>query len=197
MRGGQAAIVPQTVNITDELLVGGLATLMLRLWFERDEKGRRRVPFLFHRLRIRISDSLHPMNGNKSVFRIECEYANGAGRWVVYRQLRDFISLHTHYTISNAYNRNVEVMPEFPTTSQSFGFWLMLGFPFFLYNIIYFAGLPYFKFLKKESQENRDGEVAHADFARMQREALENYLIGLIRAVVRPPHIPYFHISFL
>lgn len=115
---GQTAINPQSVNIADELMVGGLSTMMLRLWFERDEKDRRRIPFLFHRLRIRISDSLHPMQGNKSVFRIECEYANGAARWVVYRQLRDFISLHTHYTISNAYNRNVEAMPEFPRTSK-------------------------------------------------------------------------------
>lgn len=117
MRGGQAAITPQNVNITDELMVGGLSALMLRLWFERDEKDHRRVPILFHRLRIRISDSLHPMHGHKSVFRIECEYANGAARWVIYRQLRDFISLHTHYTFSNAYNRNIEVMPEFPRTS--------------------------------------------------------------------------------
>ena len=45
-------------------------------------------------------------------------------------------------------------------------------------------GLPYFKFLKRESHENRHDEVGHADFARMQREALENYLIDLIRAVV-------------
>jgi phospholipase D1/2 len=117
MPGGQAAITPQNVNITDELMVGGLSTLMLRLWFERDEKDHRRVPILFHRLRIRISDSLHPMHAHKSVFRIECEYGNGAARWVIYRQLRDFISLHTHYTFSNAYNRNIEVMPEFPRTS--------------------------------------------------------------------------------
>jgi phospholipase D1/2 len=115
--GGQAAITPQNVNITDELMVGGLSTMMLRLWFERDEKDRRRIPILFHRLRIRISDSLHPMHGHKSVFRIECEYANGAARWVIYRQLRDFISLHTHYTFSNAYNRNIDSMPEFPRTS--------------------------------------------------------------------------------
>src|SRR5258705_322772 len=47
-----------------------------------------------------------------------------------------------------------------------------------------YLGLPYFKFLKKESQDHRDGEVAQADFARMQREVLENYLINLIRAVV-------------
>ena len=43
-------------------------------------------------------------------------------------------------------------------------------------------GIPYLKFLKKESY---DGEVGQAEFARMQREALENYLIGVIRAVVR------------
>jgi phospholipase D1/2 len=57
------------------------------------------------------------------------------------------------------------------------------------------SGLPYFKFLKKESQEHKDGEVAHTDFARMQREALENYLIGLIRAVVKPHIALHVHPS--
>ncbi|KAI0263930.1 phospholipase D [Gloeopeniophorella convolvens] len=158
-----SVVTPGGVNITDELIVGGLSTLMLRLWFERDERGRRRVPVLLHRLRIRISDSLHPLHGSQSVFRIECEYANGAMRWVIYRQLRDFLSLHAHYAVSNAYNRNVENLPEFPRTS-----------------------IPYLKFLKKESRE-RGGEVGRADFARLQREALENYLIGLIRAVMFHP----------
>lgn len=115
---GPSAVTSHTVNITDELITGGLSTLMLRLWFERDEKDQRRVPILFHRLRIRVSDSLHPLQGHKAVFRIECEYANGASRWVVYRQLRDFLSLHTHYAVSNAYNRNVEDLPEFPRTSR-------------------------------------------------------------------------------
>ena len=109
---------PQSINITDELIAGGLATLMLKLWFERDEKGHRRVPILLHRLRIRISDSLHPLDGNKAVFRIECEYANGAARWVIYRQLREFLSLHTHYAFSNAYHWNVGALPEFPKTSK-------------------------------------------------------------------------------
>ena len=107
-------VVSASVNITDELITGGLSTLMLRLWFERDDKGHRRVPILFHRLRIRVSDSLHPLHGNKAVFRIECEYANGAARWVVYRQLREFISLHAHYTITNAYSRTLDTMPDFP-----------------------------------------------------------------------------------
>ena len=113
-----SAVTTGDVNITDELLVGGLSALMLRLWFERDERGRRRVPILLHRLRIRISDSLHPLGGAQSVFRIECEYANGAMRWVIYRQLRDFLSLHAHYAVSNAYNRNIEKLPEFPRTSK-------------------------------------------------------------------------------
>lgn len=47
-----------------------------------------------------------------------------------------------------------------------------------------FAGLPYFKFLKKEGKE-KGNDVGQADFARMQREALENYLLDLIRSVVR------------
>lgn len=114
---GPSVITSHAVNITDELITGGLSTLMLKLWFERDEKDHRRVPILLHRLRIRVSDSLHPLHGHKSVFRIECEYANGAAKWVVYRQLIDFLSLHAHYKVSNVYNRNVDNMPEFPKTS--------------------------------------------------------------------------------
>ncbi|KAG1884901.1 phospholipase D [Suillus subluteus] len=165
IRAGQpvphSVVTSNEVNITDELITGGLSTLMLRLWFERDERGHRRIPILLHRLRIRISDSLHPMQSHKAVFRIECEYANGAVRWVVYRQLRDFFSLHAHYTVSNAFRTRKDVLPEFPRTS-----------------------LPYFKFLKKESSGRH---VKQTDFARLQREALEEYLIKLIRAVMFHP----------
>ena len=114
----RSVVVSNQVDITDELVVGGLSTLMLRLWFERDEKGHRRVPVFLDHLRIRVSDSLHPMHRSKAVFRIECEYANGAARLVVYKQLRDFISLHTHYTVSNIHHRNVDNLPEFPRTSM-------------------------------------------------------------------------------
>ncbi|KAH0831900.1 phospholipase D [Lanmaoa asiatica] len=155
------AVAPPEVNIIDELITGGLSNLMLGLWFERDDKGHRRVPVLLHRLRIRISDSLHPLHAHKAVFRIECEYANGAARWVIYRQLRDFISLHTHYTISNAFSSHKEKLPEFPRTS-----------------------LPYFNFLKMGSGGT---QIRQAEFALSQREALENYLIKLIRAVMFHP----------
>ncbi|KAG2151353.1 phospholipase D [Suillus clintonianus] len=156
-----SVVTSHEVNITDELITGGLSTLMLHLWFEHDEKGHRRIPVLLHRLRIRISDSLHPMQAHKAVFRIECEYANGAVRWVVYRQLRDFISMHTHYAVANAFSSQKDALPEFPRTS-----------------------LPYFKFLKKESGGRH---VKQTDFARLQREALEDYLIKLIRAVMFHP----------
>ena len=175
--GGSSALAQHGVNITDELITGRLAALMLKLWFERDEKGHRRVPILLHRLRIRISDSLHPLDGNKAVFRIECEYANGAARWVIYRQLREFVSLHTHYTFSNAYNRNVAALPEFPRTSER------AVLSSVVIEFTCFIGLPYLKFLKKEGRE-KGKKVGHAEFARMQREVLENYLVGLIRAVV-------------
>ncbi|KAF8550810.1 phospholipase D [Imleria badia] len=155
------AVTPPEVNITDELITGGLSNLMLGLWFERDDKGHRRVPVLLHRLRIRISDSLHPTHAHKAVFRIECEYANGAARWVIYRQLRDFISLHTHYAISNAFSSHKDKLPEFPRTT-----------------------LPYLNFLKMGSGGT---QTRQADFASSQREALEKYLIKLIRAVMFHP----------
>jgi phospholipase D1/2 len=143
---GPSVIASHTVNITDELITGGLSTLMLRLWLERDEKGRRRVPVLLHRLRIRVSDSIHPLQQQQSVFRIECEYANGAARWVIYRELRDFVSLHAHYTVSNVYNRIREKLPEFPLTSTR----LIL----FLYSLSHLS-FPYRLTVFKVSQERR------------------------------------------
>ncbi|KAG9102619.1 Phospholipase D1 [Ceratobasidium sp. 370] len=149
------------VTVTDELLMGGLGVLLLQMFFERDDQGRRRVPILLHHLKIRVSDSINPLNGRHAVFRIECEYANGAARWVIYRQLRDFISLHGHYRVASVYlTRDQVLLPEFPKTS-----------------------LPYFKFLKKEGRE-KGTEVHRTDFAKLQREALENYLIGMIKAVM-------------
>ncbi|KAF8509648.1 phospholipase D [Hysterangium stoloniferum] len=159
-----SSVAGKAVNITDELIAGGLSSLILRMWFERDENGARRIPVLLHRLRIRVSDSLHPLHGTKTVFRIECEYANGAARWVVYRQLRDLISLHAHYRVSNVYNRNVDALPEFPRTS-----------------------LPYFNFLKKQNRESGRAEPGRSEFAQLQRQAIENYLIGLVRAVMFHP----------
>ncbi|KAK2465203.1 hypothetical protein APHAL10511_002557 [Amanita phalloides] len=160
-RGPSAATLASqktSINITDELIGSGLSTLMLGLWFQRDEKGRRRIPVLLHRLRIHISDSVNPMHIHESAFRIECEYANGAARWVIYRELRDFLHLHAHYALSNVYNRNVDNLPDFPRSSIQW------------------------KILKKD-----DTQATRAEFARKQRHALENYLLHLMRAVMFLP----------
>lgn len=63
--------VAANVTVTDELLVGGLGVLLLQMFFERDDQDRRRVPILLHHLKIRVSDSINPLNGRHAVFRIE------------------------------------------------------------------------------------------------------------------------------
>lgn len=146
------------VVITDELTFSGLSILMLRMWLERDERDERRVPILLHRLKIRVSDSVNPLNNNAAVFRIECEYANNAAQWVIYRQLRDFNSLHTHYKVTNFYTRSMD-LPDFPRAK---------------------LGRQNLHRLKKA----KGRELGKKEFAKMRREELENYLAGMIKAVV-------------
>jgi len=148
----------RAVDITDELIFSGLTGLMLNMWLERDERDERRVPLLLHRLRIRVSDSVNPLNNNSAVFRIECEYANSAAQWVIYRQLRDFNSLHTHYKVTNFYTRNMD-LPDFPRAK---------------------LGRQNLHRLKRE----KGRELGKREFAKMRREELENYLAGMIKAVV-------------
>lgn len=54
------------------------------------------------------------------------------------------------------------------------------------------SGIPLFNILKKEARE-KGGPAGRAEFARQQRESLENYLIGLVKAVVRifPSLLPF------
>lgn len=64
---------------------------------------------------------------NHPVFRIECSYADGAVKWVLYRNLRDFLALHAHYKTAGIArvagrsrwnnNRDKVDLPEFPRSS--------------------------------------------------------------------------------
>lgn len=107
---------------------------------------------------LRITDSVYPFHDKHAIFRIELEYGDSAVKWVIYRELKDFVNLHAHYRVANL-RQGIDKFPAFPKTS-----------------------LPYLNWLKSEGR----GNVGKADFARMQREALENYLLKLIRATVRP-----------
>jgi phospholipase D1/2 len=86
---------------------------------------------------------------------------------VIYRELRDFLSLHAHYKAANfgtsvgglRGNRKVDI-PEFPKIS-----------------------IPYLKSLR--GNQGKEKNISKADFAQASRDALQTYLVELIRAVVR------------
>ena len=146
---------------------------------DRDDKGDKRIPVLMnylsafrfspklarsprfahdrpHCAELKVTDSIYPLHDKHAVFRIELEYGDGAVKWVIYRELKDFVNLHAHYRVANL-RQGIEKFPAFPKTS-----------------------LPYLNWLKNEGK----GHVKRAEFARLQREALENYLLKLIRATV-------------
>ena len=102
-----------------ELSAGAPAALMLASMFQRDERNQKRVPVLLEQLRIqivesevdqsKISDKILKESDEDRIlrhliFKIECEYGNGANRmkWVIKRSLGDFSRLHLKYKA--AYN---------------------------------------------------------------------------------------------
>lgn len=165
---------------------------------DRDERGDHRIPILMNylsellisirtrttisrlrwneRTELRITDSVYPFHDRHAIFRIELEYGDGAVKWVIYRELKDFVNLHAHYRVANL-RLGVDKFPAFPKTS-----------------------LPYLNWLRSDgkgekgegekSQERKAKEVGKAEFARGQREALETYLLKLIRATVSSSSFP-------
>lgn len=153
------------LDLAKELQTGILPVFLLKMAVERDESKHRRIPVLLNHLRLRVTDSVNPMHNTHAVFRIELEYGDGLVKWVIYRELRDFINLHTHYRaaalrgyLGRSIGKDSEGdvgLPSFPKMS-----------------------LPYF------NQLQRQGKVSRAEFARAQRDALENYIIELIRCTM-------------
>ncbi|MBW0478538.1 hypothetical protein O181_018253 [Austropuccinia psidii MF-1] len=140
---------------------GILPVIMLKMSMDRDEHGQHRIPVLMNLIKLKISDSIHPFQATHTVFRIELEYGDNLLKWVIHRELRDFVNLHAAYKASNIVSRtaNDVTLPAFPKTS-----------------------LPYYNLLKREGKtENK------ADFALLQREGLQDYLIKLIKATMFLP----------
>lgn len=115
---------------------------------------------LLNYLKLRITDSVYPFHQSHAIFRIELEYGDGLLKWVIYREIRDFVNLHTHYRVANV-THSLENFPAFPKVS-----------------------IPYFNVLRRERKEEGGAIPSKAEFAKMQREALESYLLQLVRAVV-------------
>ncbi|BGP39024.1 Phospholipase D1 [Rhodotorula kratochvilovae] len=144
-------------ELVAELATGALPLVLVKMaTMDRDEKGDKRIPILMNYLKLRITDSVYPFHDKHAIFRIELEYGDSAVKWVIYRELKDFVNLHAHYRVANL-RQGIDKFPAFPKTS-----------------------LPYLNWLKSEGR----GNVGKAEFARMQREALENYLLKLIRATM-------------
>lgn len=157
------AELDKTLNgseLINDLSLGLISVMMLKMAFDRDEHDQRRIPVLLNYLKLRITDSVYPFHQSHAIFRIELEYGDGLLKWVIYRELRDFVNLHTHYRVANV-THSLDHFPPFPKVS-----------------------IPYFNILRKESKEKGRRAPSKAEFARMQREGLENYLLQLVRAVV-------------
>jgi phospholipase D1/2 len=176
--------------VTNEMLAGALPVMILKTWLDRDEYGHRAVPVLLGNLRFRIGDSVGLRGGGnrshsgREMIKIECEYGDGAIKWILYRELRDFLLLHAHYKAANVgtrvtglrSSRRVE-LPEFPRNS-----------------------LPYWARDKADKGGDRTDEERPPRDGRLQastqsekhigpasRAALQQYLIDLIRAVLFRP----------
>ncbi|PLW32818.1 hypothetical protein PCANC_18836 [Puccinia coronata f. sp. avenae] len=148
-------------ELTAHLSSGLLAIIMLKMAMDRDEHGQHRIPILMNYLKLKISDSIHPFHATHAVFKIELEYGDGLLNWVIYRELRDFVNLHAAYKASNIVSRNSNdvTLPNFPRTS-----------------------LPYYNLLKREGKAE-----GKAEFARLQRAGLQEYLLKLTKATMFVP----------
>lgn len=188
-----ASSTPAEIPITSELLAGQLPVMIMKTWLDRDEHGRRAVPILLGNLHFRVGDSagigsqVEQSSSGKEVFRIECQYGDGAVKWVIYRELRDFLSLHAHYKADNLGTRvshfggvrRVEI-PEFPRSSIPYLGRVRLG-----NKEAKVLGLDNSEDEKQEEQSKKG--KSRQEQSRQSRIALQQYLVDLIRAVMFRP----------
>ncbi|WFD41697.1 phospholipase D [Malassezia psittaci] len=64
---------------------------------DRDEKNRPRIPILLQQVRAVITDTVQTGNSGHTLYRIEVTYGNEMLQWVIYREVRDFVALHTYF----------------------------------------------------------------------------------------------------
>lgn len=86
-------------NLETEMELGTLPVAMLKMHFDRDDKIRR-VYVLLQNLSMEIKTSIRSITGS-TMYKIELDYGGGLFKWVVYRDLRDFLALHTYFRTMN------------------------------------------------------------------------------------------------
>ncbi|CAO1614671.1 unnamed protein product [Jaminaea pallidilutea] len=162
------------LDMTAELQSGILPVVLLKMALERDEAGQRRVPVLLNHLRLQVTDSVNPMNNTQTVFRIELSYAGDVMKWVIYRSMSDFVTLHAHYRAAALRGYVGRAVGESGTADGE------VGLPRFPKN-----SLPYLRQL--QSQGRMRGEDGRRMFARFQRDSIEDYIVALTKRVMFRP----------
>ncbi|KAJ1930057.1 hypothetical protein FBU59_006992, partial [Linderina macrospora] len=134
-------------------------------YFMRDEHGHRAPPVIFDAISLAVTVSgttLDSEDQHHFVVRIELQY--GDIKWVIYRRLQDFITLHTMLTLRKFQGR-VHKLPTFP---QQFSY-----------------AIEKAKSFTPGHQRGDRMNQATAD----RKQALENYLIKVLRAMnMRPAY---------
>ncbi|KAI9506350.1 hypothetical protein BX070DRAFT_219775 [Coemansia spiralis] len=136
-------------------------------YFMRDEHGHRAPPVIFDAIRLNIvvgGPALSAEEDQHSFARIELQY--GDVKWVIHRRINDFLSLHTMLTLRKFKGR-VNQVPPFP---------------------------PQLSYALEKARAFKPGH-SHHQSSRMQqanidrKQALENYLLKLLRALnMRPSY---------
>lgn len=119
--GGLKEIEPLLQGTTDlntELSLGLLPMVMVKMvTLDRDEHDSRRIPILMNFIKLKIPSNLKSHSERHTSFRIELKYGDFFN-WVIHRELKDFINLHTHFKISNLRpNQSGVTLPSFPKTT--------------------------------------------------------------------------------
>ncbi|KAF8244496.1 phospholipase D [Wilcoxina mikolae CBS 423.85] len=117
----------KSAELVAELSAATPAAVILASMFQRDEHGHRRIPILLEQLKVQITDSKHSQKGggrSQTTFRLELEYGSGLTRmkWVIHREYRDFINLHSRYKLANISDttfsgRGDHKLPKFPRST--------------------------------------------------------------------------------
>ncbi|KAI5805847.1 hypothetical protein EDC01DRAFT_268193 [Geopyxis carbonaria] len=107
----------KSAELVAELSAGTPAALIFASMYQRDEHGHRRIPVLLEQLKVRITES-DQHRRHQTLFKVELEYGSGLTRmkWVIWRDFRDFVNLHSRYRVSGLSGsaKGVHRLPKFP-----------------------------------------------------------------------------------
>ncbi|PKI85217.1 phospholipase D [Malassezia vespertilionis] len=162
------------VSVVDQLQFGMLPVAMVKMQLERDEHNDPPIPILGQELSAKITHTVHTGNTGHTLYRIELDYAFGMIRWAIYREVRDFLALHTYLrtqsvrgylnkTTTRGNTDGEEGLPRFPRA-------LLVG-------LLSIQHMP--KWLSQRPEDEKEDALSD----REAREALELYLNRLVRRV--------------